>query len=83
MNILNRLYNWIRLKKRFNGDESRNVVDGMAKARRLYKELAIKAHPDRNPYKRDLAEEITARLTSSKFNYMSLLELKKEIEEKL
>lgn len=83
MNILNRLYNRIRFKKKFKRDESRNVVDGMAKARRLYKELAIKAHPDRNPHKRELAEEITARLTNNKFNYMALLELKKEIEKKL
>lgn len=83
MNIFNRLYNRIRLKKRFKEDESRNVVDGMAKARRLYKGLAIKAHPDRNPHKRELAEELTARLANNKFNYMGLLELKKEIEKRL
>lgn len=83
MRILNRLYNRIRLKKRFKGDESRNVVDGMAKARRLYKELALKAHPDRNPHQRELAEELTARLANNKFNYIGLLELKKEIEKKL
>ena len=83
MNILTRLIKRIRFKKTVKTDESRNVVAGMAKAQRLYKELAIKAHPDRNPDKRDIAEDITSRLTCNKHNYAALLKLQEEIEKKL
>ena len=60
-----------------------NVVDSIVKARALYKQLVIKAHPDKNPEKRELAEEITQQLTSNKRNYQELLRIKKIIEEQL
>lgn len=64
-------------------DESKNVVDGMVKARQLYRSLAGKAHPDKHPDKRDIAEDIMSKLTSNKHNYLKLLEIKEEIEQKL
>ena len=60
-----------------------NVVDSIVKARALYKQLVIKAHPDKNPEKRELAEEITQQLTSNIRNYQELLRIKKIIEEQL
>ena len=83
MNVLIRWINRIRFQKSIKTDESQNVVAGMAKARQLYKELAIKAHPDRNPQKQSIAEEITTRLTCNKHNYAALLKLKEEIEKTL
>lgn len=83
MNIFVRLINRVRFRHGVIPDESKNVVDGMAKAKRLYKELTIKAHPDQNPDKRVIAEDITSRLTSNKHNYIALLKLKSEIEEEL
>lgn len=83
MNILVRLINRIHFKMKESADEGKNVVAGMAMAKQLYKELAIKAHPDRNPDKRELAEDITSRLTCNKHNYNALLKLKEEIEKNL
>lgn len=83
MNIIVRLINRIRFRKKIHTDESVNVVDGMVKAKRLYKELVNKAHPDKNPDNRALAEEITARLTKNKHNYAELLRIKEEIDKNL
>jgi len=83
MKLIYRIMNRIRFKKNIKTDESKNVVDGMVKARQLYKVLAIKAHPDKHPDKRDVAEDITSRLTCNKHNYAALLMLKEEIENKL
>lgn len=83
MNILTRLFNRMHFRKTINIDESKNVVDGMVKARKLYKKLSVQAHPDRNLNRRDEAEEIMQRLTVNKHNYAALLEIEKEIKEKL
>lgn len=69
MNILTRLFNRMHFRKTINIDESKNVVDGMVKARKLYKKLSVQAHPDRNLNRRDEAEEIMQRLTVNKHNY--------------
>lgn len=84
MNIITRLINRIFFKfKKVHKDESKNVVDGMVKANKLYKELIIKAHPDRNQDKRILAEKITEKLINNKHNYAELLKLKDEINKYL
>ena len=83
MNFIVRIINRIRFRNMIKKDESVNVVDGMVKARKLYKALAIRAHPDRHPDKREVAEELTAKLTSNKHNYVALVALKKEIENRL
>lgn len=83
MNILHRLINRIRFKRLFKSNESENVVAGMARAHKLYKELIIKAHPDKHPDKRDIAEDITSRLTCCKYDYAELLKLSEEIKKKL
>lgn len=83
MNILRRFINRIRFRNTIKRDESANVVDSMVKARRLYKELSLSAHPDKHPDKSEIAEDIMQRITKNKHNYSELLKLKMEIEDKL
>lgn len=83
MNILTRLFNRIRFRKIVKTDESRNVVDGIVKARMLYKKLSVQVHPDKNINRWKEAEDIMQRLTSNRHNYAALIEIEKEIEEKL
>ena len=64
-------------------DEIINVVASIGKARALYKDLIIKAHPDRNPNKVEIATEITDHLNNNRFNYRELLKLKSRIETEL
>lgn len=83
MNILYRLVNRIRHRRLTKSNESKNVVAGMVKARKLYKDLVIKAHPDKHPDKCVVAEDITSRLTRCKYDYAELLKLRDEIQKKL
>lgn len=83
MNILKRLINRIRFKKIIKTDESINVVDSMVKARLLYRELSKVAHPDRNPGKEKVAEQIMKRVVANKHNYACLLELREEVKNSL
>ena len=64
-------------------DESHNVIDSMVKAKSLYKELIIKAHPDRNRGNEELAKIITEEINNSRYNYRELLNLEKRIKEEL
>jgi curved DNA-binding protein CbpA len=55
----------------------------MAKCKSLYKKLAILAHPDKNPNKSELAQEITMSLNENRYNYAKLKELEKRITKDL
>lgn len=80
------MFKWIRtlfIKRETNADESLNVVESMGKAKSLYKDLIVKAHPDRNPAKADLATTITDLINSNRYNYRELLKLKSRIETEL
>ena len=55
----------------------------MAKARNLYRELSVKAHPDRNPNNVEVAEDLMQRIVANRHNYAALLALKQEVIEKL
>lgn len=83
MNVLTRLFKRMRFRKTIKTDESINVVDGIVKARILYKKLSLQAHPDKNINRRKEAEDIMQRLTANKHNYAALIEIEKEIKEKL
>ena len=61
--------------------DAANIVQSMSKAKTLYKELVKLAHPDRNPQKRELAEEFTQLLNQARFDYRKLLILQKQIKE--
>lgn len=83
MNLILRIRNRIRFRKTIQADESNNVVDGMVRARLLYKRLSVIAHPDKNPNKREVAEDLMARITANRFDYARLLLLEQEVSEKL
>ena len=83
MGILKRLIVRLRFRKSIKSDESTNVVDGMVKARKLYKDLCQAAHPDKHPEKLETAQDLTQRITANKHNYAALVALQKEIEETL
>lgn len=78
-----RFINRLRFRTHVRTDESLNVIDSIAKARQLYRALSVKAHPDRNPKQREVAEDIMQRLVANKQNYAGLLLIQEEIEEKL
>lgn len=83
MNPISRFFAHLKFRRVIKTDESSNVVDSMVKARRLYKELSIVAHPDKNPSKKDIAEDLMRQITANKHNYSALVSLKAEIEEKM
>lgn len=83
MKFIRRLLNRLRFRKIIKRDESANVVEGIAKARKLYKELIKKTHPDLHVDNKLLAQEITQRINENRFNYEGLLLLKNEVKEKL
>lgn len=63
--------------------EANNVVTSIYKAKGLYKELILKAHPDKNPNKQIIAQAITQEVNSNRYNYNELLKLKDKIENEL
>ena len=83
MNPISRFFARLKFRQGIKTDESSNVVDSMVKARKLYKELSIAAHPDKHPSKKDVAEKLMQQVTVNKHNYSVLISLKNEIEEKL
>ena len=70
------------LKKR-NSREEENIVISMAKAKRTYKELIIKAHPDKNPNNIELAKNLSEKINKYRYNYNELMKLKLQIEKEL
>ena len=63
--------------------ESMNVVESIAGAKTLHKELIRKAHPDKNPTKVELAQELSELININRFNYRELLKLKARVENEL
>lgn len=64
-------------------NEQTNVVDSIVKSKRLYQHLILLCHPDRNPLKQDLAQELTNMLNANRYNYNELIRIKGIIETKL
>lgn len=84
VNIFKYISNFFRRKRvRSKVREEVNVVESMAKAKPLYKELILKAHPDRHIDKADLAQSITEEINKNRYNYQELLKLKDLIESEL
>jgi hypothetical protein len=63
--------------------ESVNIVESIASAKSLHKELIRKAHPDKNPMKIELSKELTELLNLNRYNYRELLKLKERIKNEL
>lgn len=64
-------------------DESKNIIDSMVKAKSLYKDMIIKAHPDRNKDKEELAKLLTEEIINNRYNYRELLKLKERVKKEL
>lgn len=77
------LFKFFRKRKKVNIDEGLNVVEGISKAKKLYKELILKSHPDRHPEKEELAKDITEQININRYNYRELLKLKERIDNEL
>lgn len=74
---------WKFFRKREKDIDVTNIVQSMSKAKVLYRKLVKLTHPDRNPQKRELAEELTQQVNQARFDYNKLLVLQKQIEEQL
>ena len=83
MNLLKRFFIRHRFRKQIKSDQSLNVIDGMVKAKSLYKELCVLAHPDRHPYNTEMAEELMKRIVENKHNYAELIKLKEVVNQRL
>lgn len=83
MSIISHFFNRLKFRRTITSDESLNVVDGIAKAQKLYKKLCVKAHPDHNQDRIEVAEDLMKRIVANKFNYEILRQLESEINEKL
>ncbi len=87
--LLNKMFSWI--KRLFNSfisqktkiENSTNVVESIAKAKALYKELIIKAHPDKHPNNILLAKELTEMLNQNRYNYSMLMKVRERMEKEL
>ena len=83
MNIFSRFINRLRFRKNIKTDQSTNVVDSMVRARKLYKELCIKTHPDKHRVQQAIAEDLMKKVVANRFDYNGLLQVQTEIKERL
>lgn len=81
------LFTWLKLafcssssNQESKAHEENNVVRSMANAKSLYKKLIIKAHPDKNPDKEEIAKALTEEINIHRYNYSELLKLKEKVE---
>lgn len=81
--MFRKFFKRLKFRRTLKNDESVNVVNSMARARQLYKKLAILAHPDNNPQNAELAKEFMQRIVENKKNYANLLRIEQEVKEKL
>lgn len=81
------MINWIKRlfhkKENESVKESINVVASIGKAKSLYKELIVKAHPDKHPNQLELATTLTELINKNRYNYSELLKIKNRIESEL
>ena len=83
MGLFKHFLNRLRFRRKIKSDESTNVVDSMVKARQLYRELSLQAHPDKNKGREEIAKELMQRIEASKYDYSALLILEKDVLKKL
>lgn len=64
-------------------EDCNNIVQSMARCKKLYKKLSIVAHPDKHPNNSELATKIMNEINANRFNYSELVKLEKKIQEEL
>lgn len=76
------IFKWFCRSKSHQPDEGMNVVPGISKAKSLYKNLIVRAHPDKHSNDMECAQSMTERLNNCRYNYSELLKIEKLIDEK-
>lgn len=74
------LYSTREIRTEYEGN---NIVQSMARCKRLHKELSILAHPDKHPNKTEIANDIMSQINIYRFNYSKLKELEIRINNEL
>lgn len=64
-------------------NESINIVNSIAKAKKLHKELILYAHPDRHPNNQELATRLSKQINENRFDYSELLRLQDIVNKEL
>ena len=82
---MNFITNYLRkfFKRKTSKHEEMNVVNSIAKAKKLYKELILMAHPAKHKDNAELAQSLTEKINNNRYNYDELLKLKEIIENEL
>ncbi|WP_259016583.1 J domain-containing protein [Emticicia fluvialis] len=63
------------------GNTTQNIILSISKSHDLYKNLIKQTHPDRfQDNKREMATELSMRITKAKRNYSELVKLQEEVE---
>lgn len=70
---------WLHKGKKERISEGINVVSGISRAKSLYKELIILAHPDRHLNEEKHYQELTDRINANRYNYNELVKIKEEL----
>lgn len=84
MRLVRKLFPFMYPKKdTTNKDDYSNIVQSIARCKRLYKKLSVLAHPDKHPHKVELANSIMEQINTSRFDYLKLKELEKRINDEL
>jgi hypothetical protein len=64
-------------------DVAKNIALSISKSKIIYKELIVKVHPDNPKFQnenKEIANELSSRITKSKKNYDELVKLKTEVD---
>ena len=93
LGLFNHCFDWIkklcgkRRKKNVDSihsaEDGLNIVQSMAKCKKLYKKLCVLAHPDRHRDKEEIATAIMDEININRFNYLELTKLEQRIKEEL
>lgn len=86
MSFFSKLFNKSTGKRfRLNKETSEcvNIVDSIAKAKVLHRELILLCHPDRHINQLQLANELTSLVNTNKHNFQELKSLEKRIKSEL
>lgn len=93
LGLFNHCFDWIkklcgkRRKKNVDSihsaEDELNIVQSMAKCKKLHKRLCVLAHPDKHPDKEELATAIMNEVNNNRFNYSELTKLEQRIKEEL
>lgn len=82
---MDKIFSFVKrfFSKKTHQREELNVINSIAMAKNLYKELVVKAHPDKHLDKIELAQSLMEQVNNNRYNYSELLKLKEQIDKQL